>query len=105
MLTVYLFICIVLLNACRAVARTLNRFMWPANVSSAQAETRAEFAERSVAKLEKTIDDLEGMSLFHFNPLPFRRVVFTKCKYQVNCDVQGRYSYLGFLELSSNIIL
>lgn len=24
-----------------------------------QAETRAEFAERSVAKLEKTIDDLE----------------------------------------------
>jgi hypothetical protein len=26
-----------------------------------QAETRAEFAERSVAKLEKTIDDLEGM--------------------------------------------
>lgn len=29
-----------------------------------QAETRAEFAERSVAKLEKTIDDLEGkMSL------------------------------------------
>ena len=27
-----------------------------------QAETRAEFAERSVAKLEKTIDDLEGIS-------------------------------------------
>ena len=26
-----------------------------------EAETRAEFAERSVAKLEKTIDDLEGM--------------------------------------------
>lgn len=26
-----------------------------------QAETRAEFAERSVAKLEKTIDDLEGI--------------------------------------------
>lgn len=26
-----------------------------------KAETRAEFAERSVAKLEKTIDDLEGM--------------------------------------------
>lgn len=32
--------------------------------SSTQAETRAEFAERSVAKLEKTIDDLEGMNLF-----------------------------------------
>lgn len=28
-----------------------------------QAETRAEFAERSVAKLEKTIDDLEGREL------------------------------------------
>ena len=27
-----------------------------------QAETRAEFAERSVAKLEKTIDDLEGIN-------------------------------------------
>lgn len=27
--------------------------------SLSQAETRAEFAERSVAKLEKTIDDLE----------------------------------------------
>lgn len=25
-----------------------------------KAETRAEFAERTVAKLEKTIDDLEG---------------------------------------------
>ena len=31
------------------------------SVSPPQAETRAEFAERSVAKLEKTIDDLEGM--------------------------------------------
>lgn len=29
-----------------------------------EAETRAEFAERSVAKLEKTIDDLEGNILF-----------------------------------------
>lgn len=27
---------------------------------SSQAENRAEFAERTVAKLEKTIDDLEG---------------------------------------------
>lgn len=27
---------------------------------SLQAENRAEFAERTVAKLEKTIDDLEG---------------------------------------------
>lgn len=30
-----------------------------------KAETRAEFAERTVAKLEKTIDDLEGT--LHFN--------------------------------------
>lgn len=32
----------------------------PPILSFFQAETRAEFAERSVAKLEKTIDDLEG---------------------------------------------
>lgn len=31
-------------------------------MSVPQAETRAEFAERTVAKLEKTIDDLEGMA-------------------------------------------
>lgn len=34
-----------------------------------KAETRAEFAERTVAKLEKTIDDLEGT--LHFNPFFF----------------------------------
>ena len=34
------------------------------SVSLMQAETRAEFAERSVAKLEKTIDDLEGRFFF-----------------------------------------
>lgn len=34
-----------------------------------KAETRAEFAERSVAKLEKTIDDLEGM--LHYIPFFF----------------------------------
>lgn len=33
---------------------------------SSQAETRAEFAERSVAKLEKTIDDLEGTAFTDF---------------------------------------
>lgn len=32
----------------------------PLPIMFPQAETRAEFAERSVAKLEKTIDDLEG---------------------------------------------
>lgn len=31
-----------------------------------QAETRAEFAERTVAKLEKSIDDLEGMTFPSF---------------------------------------
>lgn len=31
-----------------------------------QAETRAEFAERTVAKLEKSIDDLEGMEWLKF---------------------------------------
>lgn len=35
-----------------------------------KAETRAEFAERTVAKLEKTIDDLEGR--FHFNLVFFQ---------------------------------
>uniref|UniRef100_A0A8C1TV03 Uncharacterized protein n=1 Tax=Cyprinus carpio TaxID=7962 RepID=A0A8C1TV03_CYPCA len=39
-----------------------------------EAETRAEFAERSVAKLEKTIDDLEAVLLRcnytqHLNPI------------------------------------
>lgn len=29
-----------------------------------KAETRAEFAERTVSKLEKTIDDLEGTPCF-----------------------------------------
>lgn len=37
------------------------------SVSVSQAETRAEFAERSVAKLEKTIDDLEGMTFYPQN--------------------------------------
>lgn len=36
------------------------------NVLLSQAETRAEFAERSVAKLEKTIDDLEGKMILFF---------------------------------------
>lgn len=38
-----------------------------------KAETRAEFAERTVAKLEKTIDDLEGT--LHFNPFFFLNLV------------------------------
>jgi hypothetical protein len=36
---------------------------------NSQAETRAEFAERSVAKLEKTIDDLEGKRDTHPHPI------------------------------------
>ena len=38
------------------------------SLSLPQAETRAEFAERSVAKLEKTIDDLEGMVFLRRSP-------------------------------------
>lgn len=44
--------------------------------SFTQAETRAEFAERSVAKLEKTIDDLEGMDRLHM----IFQAFFTTCK-------------------------
>lgn len=36
-----------------------------------KAETRAEFAERTVAKLEKTIDDLEGTLSFSPHILPY----------------------------------
>lgn len=39
-----------------------------------QAETRAEFSERSVAKLEKSIDDLEGTTFIH-ESFPFIRVI------------------------------
>ena len=39
---------------------------WTCAFSTLQAETRAEFAERSVAKLEKTIDDLEGKPVVLF---------------------------------------
>lgn len=38
-------------------------FVIPPSYLYSQAETRAEFAERSVAKLEKTIDDLEGKGI------------------------------------------
>ena len=39
----------------------LEKFTDIVCLNCCQAETRAEFAERTVAKLEKTIDDLEGM--------------------------------------------
>lgn len=42
--------------------RAASHELHPQSVPAPQAETRAEFAERSVAKLEKTIDDLEGMT-------------------------------------------
>lgn len=42
-----------------------------------KAETRAEFAERTVAKLEKTIDDLEGT--LPFNPCFFRSCAELRC--------------------------
>lgn len=37
--------------------------------ASCQAENRAEFAERSVTKLEKSIDDLEGTKNTNFHVL------------------------------------
>lgn len=52
-----------------------------------QAETRAEFAERSVAKLEKTIDDLEGiqhslvLSLLGLPPSALTRMLTLLDKY------------------------
>lgn len=75
MLTVYFLLEVILtfllqhLSALsKVVASNVNLLRGITNVwlySSTQAETRAEFAERSVAKLEKTIDDLEGMNFLH----------------------------------------
>ena len=45
-------------------------FVIPPSYLYAKAETRAEFAERSVAKLEKTIDDLEGKGILPCTPKP-----------------------------------
>lgn len=59
--------------------------------SSPQAETRAEFAERSVAKLEKTIDDLEGMNLFH---LTFKTLDICFCTMYEFCAVANQQNNL-----------
>lgn len=56
------------------------------SVSVMQAETRAEFAERSVAKLEKTIDDLEGMLFGVFCLLAFLPPN-PECYYDYFCNV------------------
>ncbi len=48
-----------------------------------QAETRAEFSERSVAKLEKTIDDLEGMIFFHSSHFSPSQIFIHTC----DCEV------------------
>lgn len=49
----------------------LNRsFLSPTNQS--QAEARAEFAERSVQKLQKEVDRLEGMYLLNANAMIHR---------------------------------
>ena len=60
---------------------------------STQAETRAEFAERSVAKLEKTIDDLEGRNSSCFHKMThlatvfyFQRTLSLKLKYNFRKD-------------------
>ena len=42
--------------------------------SSSQAEARAEFAERSVQKLQKEVDRLEGIIIFRF---PMVKVFFS----------------------------
>lgn len=52
---------------------TMNMFIVFFFLFFEKAETRAEFAERTVAKLEKTIDDLEGT--LHFNPFFFLNLV------------------------------
>lgn len=64
-----------------AVVSNADLSVWITNdrLSPAQAETRAEFAERSVAKLEKTIDDLEGMNLFQF-------IFSLSCRVCSKCD-------------------
>ena len=56
------------------------------SVSPPQAETRAEFAERSVAKLEKTIDDLEGM-IFPNPVLLILKCVLCQLWYLGKCSV------------------
>lgn len=65
--------------------------------SSNQAETRAEFAERSVAKLEKTIDDLEGKNVFHLvfrtGKAPFVSLLLKRTK----SIVTGLQVFLGVL--------
>lgn len=43
----------------------------------AQAEARAEFAERSVQKLQKEVDRLEGMSLRQFIKYPKQNISFS----------------------------
>lgn len=72
------------LLSCLPVVGNVNLLMTVANVklcSSTQAETRAEFAERSVAKLEKTIDDLEGMTKLHL-------ICILSCMFQSQkCDM------------------
>lgn len=51
----------VLFKALHVEVSVCSSFLLTMRLSCVQAETRAEFAERSVAKLEKSIDDLEGM--------------------------------------------
>lgn len=101
----------------RAPATNTVMFCKPLNeslYSSTQAETRAEFAERSVAKLEKTIDDLEGMNLFHLI-FKQRQSLFSQnvrvCLLQCNCDStplfpnfwqsQKRTKYFFFVNIGS----
>lgn len=53
-----------------------------------QAETRAEFAERSVAKLEKTIDDLEGIQC---SPAVFASTSTNTSNMPTHCPTASNY--------------
>ncbi len=57
-----------------------------------QAETRAEFAERTVAKLEKSIDDLEGTKIVIFVLTEFFKPVYCGAKSSIFCNIGKKVS-------------
>ena len=61
-----------------------------------QAETRAEFAERSVAKLEKTIDDLEGL---YFTVAPWSALSLIIC----HSICMGKAPWKTFIPLKGRV--
>lgn len=70
-----------------------------------EAEARAEFAEKTVKKLQKEVDRLEGkLLIFFFFPAFFRYIIF-KYNTQVSNKFQSSfYKYAGgFFFLKKNI--